>query len=163
MFCKVVQQIKGTIYRQTHFAEFELAMHQEVENGGTLTPKWLNEKYLELARYYYGHDKEVVDVDEYIQNEWASIPHFFLNYYVYTYSTGMIASMALSDMVLNGKKAEQEKYLNFLKTGGSRYPLDTLKEAGVDMTTPAPYEAAFKRIGELVTEMEKIVKRLKNK
>lgn len=158
-----IQQIKGTIYRQTHFAEFELAMHREVENGGTLTPQWLNDKYLELARYYYGHDKGVVEVDEYIQNEWASIPHFFLNYYVYTYSTGMIASMALSDMVLNGKKAEQEKYLNFLKAGGSRYPLDTLKEAGVDMTTPAPYEAAFKRIGEIVTEMEKIVKRLKKK
>jgi oligoendopeptidase F len=158
-----VQQIKGTIYRQVHFAEFELAMHREVENGGTLTPQWLNDKYLKLARYYYGHDKGVVDVDEYIQNEWASIPHFFMNYYVYTYSTGMIASMALSDMVLNGKKAEQEKYLNFLKAGGSRYPLDTLREAGVDMTTPAPYEAAFKRIGEIVTEMEKIVKRLKKK
>ena len=158
-----IQQVKGTIYRQTHFAEFELAMHREVEEGGTLTPKWLNEKYLELARFYYGHDKGVVDVDEYIQDEWASIPHFFMNYYVFSYSTGMIASMALSDMVLNGKDAERERYLDFLRAGGSRYPLDTLKLAGVDMTTPAPYEAAFKRIGELVAEMEKIVKRLKKK
>ncbi len=158
-----IQQVKGTIYRQTHFAEFELAMHRKVEEGGTLTPKWLNEKFLELARYYYGHDKGIVDVDEYIRNEWASVPHFFLNYYVFSYSTGMIASMALSDMVLNGKDVERERYLDFLRAGGSRYPLETLKLAGVDMTTAVPYEAAFKRIGELVTEMEKIVKRLKKK
>lgn len=158
-----IQQVKGTIYRQTQFAEFELAMHRKVEEGGTLTPKWLNETYLESARFYYGHDKGVVDVDEYIQNEWASVPHFFYNYYVFSYSTGMIASMALSDMVLEGKETGRERYLDFLRAGGSRYPLDTLKLAGVDMTTPAPYEAAFKRIGELVTEMEKIVKRLKKK
>jgi oligoendopeptidase F len=158
-----IQQFKGSVYRQTQFAEFELAMHRQVEKGGTLTPKWLNHKYLELARYYYGHDKGVVDVDDYIRVEWSSIPHFFMNYYVYTYSTGMIASMALSDMVLNGGKAEQEKYLAFLSAGGNGHPLDTLKTAGVDMTTPAPYEAAFKRFSQLVSEMEKIVKRLKKK
>lgn len=158
-----MQQVKGTIYRQTQFAEFELAMHRKVEEGGTLTPKWLNETYLESARFYYGHDNGVVDVDEYIQNEWASVPHFFMNYYVFSYSTGMIASMALSDMVLNGKEVDRKRYLDFLSAGGSRYPLDTLKLAGVDMTTPVPYEAAFKRIGELVTEMEKIVKRLKKR
>ena len=156
-----VQQVKGSLYRQTQFAEFELAMHREVEAGGTLTAKWLNEKFLELARVYYGHEKDVVEVNDYIQNEWANIPHFFRNYYVYTYSTGMIASMALSDMVLNGKDQERENYLAFLKAGGSRYPLDTLKLAGVDMTTPAPYKAAFKRIAELVSEMEKIARQLK--
>jgi oligoendopeptidase F len=156
-----LQQIKGTIYRQTQFAEFELEMHKKVEKGDSLTAGWLNNKYLELARYYYGHDQGTVDVGDYIQVEWASIPHFFMNYYVYTYSTGMIASMALSDMVLNGGKAEQEKYLAFLSAGGNGYPLDILKKAGVDMTTPAPYEAAFKRFEELVSEMEKIVKRLK--
>lgn len=157
-----IQQVKGTIYRQTQFAEFELAMHREVEKGGTLTPQWLNKKYLELARDYYGHEKGVVRVDDYIAVEWASVPHFFMNYYVYTYSTGMIASMALSDMVLNGGKDEQDKYLAFLSAGGSRYPLDTLKTAGVDMTTPVPYQAAFKRFRQLVSRMEDIVKRLKN-
>ena len=158
-----IQMVKGTIYRQTHFAEFELAMHQKVEEGGTLTPQWLNKKFLELARFYYGHDKGIVEVDDYIQEEWASVPHFFLNYYVYTYSTGMIASMALSHMVLNGEKPEQEKYLSFLSAGGSRYPLDTLKLAGVDMATAVPFKAAFKRFEELVSEMEKIVKQLKKK
>ena len=156
-----IQQIKGTVYRQTQFAEFELAMHQQVEKGDALTPGWLNDKYLELARFYYGHDAGVVDVDDYIKVEWASVPHFYMNYYVYTYSTGMIASMALSDMVLNGGKAEQDKYLAFLSSGGNGHPLDILKKAGVDMTTPAPYEAAFKRFETLVSEMEKIVKRLK--
>lgn len=158
-----IQQIKGALYRQTQFAEFELAMHREVEADRTLTPQWLNQKYLELARFYYGHDKGVVEVDDYIQDEWANVPHFFRNYYVYTYSTGIIASMALSDMVLNGKQAEREKYLAFLKAGGNGYPLDTLKLAGVDMTTPVPYQAAFKRISELVSEMEKITARLKKK
>lgn len=158
-----IQQIKGSLYRQVQLAEFELAMHQEVEADRTLTPQWLNKKHLELTRFYYGHDKGVMEVEDYIQGEWAGVPHFYLNYYVYTYSTGMIASMALSDMVLNGKQPEREKYLSYLKAGGSAYPLDTLKLAGVDMTTPVPYQAAFKRIGELVSEMEKITARLKMK
>lgn len=158
-----LQKIKGTIYRQTQFAEFELAMHRRVEGGETLTPQWLNKKYLELSSFYYGHDKGIVEVGDYIQVEWSSIPHFFRNFYVYTYATGLISSMALFDMVLNGKEAERERYLDFLKAGGSRHPLETLKLAGVDMTTPVPFKAAFKRVEELVSEMEKIVKRLKKK
>ncbi len=156
-----MQQVKGTIYRQTQFAEFELAMHRYVEQGNTLTPQWLNNKYLELARYYYGHDKGVCQVDDYIQNEWAGIPHFFLNYYVFNYSTGMIASSALSEMVLKGKNPEREKYLTFLKAGASKYTLDTLKTAGVDITTDKPYQSAFTFFNQLVSEMEKIVQRLK--
>ncbi len=156
------QQIKGTVYRQAQFAEFELAMHRHVESGKTLTADWLNKKYLELARFYYGHDKKVCEIADYFQNEWASIPHFFMNYYVYTYSTGMIASTALSEMVLKSKKGK-DKYLTFLKTGGSRYALDTLKLAGVDISTDVPFEAAFKRFESLINEMEKIVKRLKRK
>jgi len=156
-------QLRGTIHRQTLFAEFELALHQHVEAGKTLTPAWLNKKYLELARYYYGHDKGIVKVGDFIQNEWSGIPHFYLNYYVFQYSTGIIASQALTDMVLKGKRTEREKYLSFLKAGGSRFPLDTLKLAGVDMTTSFPTQAAMKRFDRLVTEMEKIVKRLKKK
>lgn len=156
-----LQQVKGTVYRQVHFAEFELAMHRQVEDGKTLTAQWLNKKYLELARYYYGHDQGVTEVDDYIQNEWAGIPHFFLNYYVYTYSTGMIASTALAQMVLTGSKTEKEKYLDFLKAGGSNYSLEILKKAGVDITTDKPYQMAFQRFNQLVAEMEKIVNRLK--
>ncbi len=154
---------RTTLYRQTQFAEFELAMHQRVEQGQTLTADWLNRKYLELARLYYGHDKGVCQVDDYIEVEWDRIPHFYLNYYVFQYSTGLIASMALSDMVLNGGKNEQARYLELLKAGGSNYPLAILKKAGVDMTTPEPYTAALKRFDKLVGEMEMIVAKLKKK
>ncbi len=160
-----IEGFRGTLYRQTLFAEFELAIHKMAEQGMTLTADVLNQKYLELTRYYYGHDKGVVNVGDFIRNEWAGIPHFFLNYYVYTYSTGIIASMALADTVLHGKnkKMNKEKYLDFISAGGSRPPLDILKAAGVDMTTADPFLKAFKRLNELVSEMEKIVKRLKKK
>jgi len=156
-----LDRVRGTMYRQTLFAEFELAMHQRVEQGQTLTPDWLNQKYLELTRAYYGHDKGVCDVGDYIQVEWNNISHFFLNYYVFQYSTGIIASMALAEAVINGGPAEQARYLELLKAGGSDYPIAILKKAGVDMTTPAPAAAAFKRFDKLVGEMEKIVERLK--
>jgi oligoendopeptidase F len=152
---------RATLYRQTLFAEFELAMHNRVEAGQTLTADWLNRKYLELARVYYGHDQGVCQVDDYIQVEWNRISHFYLNYYVFQYSTGLIASMALSDMVLNGGPKEQARYLEFLKAGGSDYPLAILKKAGVDMTSPEPYAAALKRFDKLVGEMETIVAKLK--
>lgn len=152
---------RTTLYRQTQFAEFELAMHQRVEQGQTLTADWLNRKYLELARLYYGHDQGVCQVDDYIEVEWNRIPHFYLNYYVFQYSTGLIASMALSDMVLKGGTNEQARYLELLKAGGSDYPLAILKKAGVDMTSPQPYAAALKRFDKLVGEMEMIFARLK--
>jgi oligoendopeptidase F len=152
---------RATLYRQTLFAEFELAMHQRVEQGQTLTADWLNQKYLELTRLYYGHDKGVCQVDDYIEVEWNRISHFYLNFYVFQYSTGLIASMALSDMVLNGGQKEQARYLELLKAGGSDYPLAILKKAGLDMTTPEPYTAALKRFDQLVGEMETIVARLK--
>jgi oligoendopeptidase F len=155
-----LERLRGTIYRQTLFAEFELAMHQAVEQGKTLTPDWLNEQYLNLTRFYYGQDQGVIDVEDYIRDEWSGIPHFYMNYYVFQYSTGIMASMALSDMVLNGGDEARERYLTFLKAGGSQFPLDTLKDAGVDMTTPAPLEAAMRQLGQLVDEMEKIVERL---
>lgn len=152
---------RGTLFRQTLFAEFELAMHNRVESGQTLTADWLNQKYLELTREYYGHEKGVCQVDDYIQVEWSRIPHFYLNYYVFQYSTGLIASMALSDTVLKGDKKVQAGYLDVLKAGGSDYPLSILKKAGVDMTRPEPYAAALKRFDQLVAEMEKIVAKLK--
>ena len=155
-----LDQVRGTIFRQTLFAEFELAMHRRVEAGGTLTPDWLNAQYLELTRRYYGEAKGVLRVDDYIQNEWSGVPHFFRDFYVYQYSTGMIASMALVEKALAGK-AGVESYLAMLKAGGSDYPLALLKAAGVDMLTPEPARAAFKNIGNLITEMDKIVARLR--
>ncbi|MGE5343076.1 MAG: oligoendopeptidase F [Candidatus Omnitrophota bacterium] len=158
-----MQRVKGSIYRQSQFSEYELAMHRQVEAGKSLTAEWLNQTYLDLARFYYGQDKGITDVNDYIKYEWGSIPHFFMNYYVYTYSTGMIISAALADSVITGGPAEREKYLNILRSGGSRYTADTLALAGVDIMTEKPYVTAFKRFGEYVTEMEKIVQRLKAK
>ncbi len=153
--------VRATIFRQTLFAEFELAMHRHVEAGKTLTPDWLNETYLSLTRTYYGHDAGVMRVDDYIQNEWSVIPHFYLNFYVFQYSTGTIASLALSDRVLKGTAADRDRYLGMLKAGGSAYPLEILKQAGVDMTSTAPGVAALKRFDALVGEMEVIMGRLK--
>lgn len=152
-----LEQVRATMYRQTLFAEFELAMHQKVEEGQTLTAEWLNKKYLDLTRLYYGSDKNVMQVDDYIQSEWSNIPHFFLNYYVFQYSTGIISSMALSQKILSGEKGATDKYLAMLKAGGSDYPIKLLQTAGVDMTTVDPYNAAFKRFDDLVGEMEKLV------
>ena len=155
-----LDQVRGTIYRQTLFADWELQAHRRVEAGKTLTPDWMSKTYLDITRQYYGADKGVIQVGDYIQNEWSGIPHFYRFYYVYQYATGMIASMALANQALTSKDGV-EKYLEMLKSGGSDYPLNILKKAGVDMTTPAPAEAAFKRIDNLVSEMEKIVARLK--
>ena len=155
-----LDQVRGTLYRQTLFADFELAMHEKVEEGKTLTADWLNDKYLSLTREYYGHDKGVTQVDDYIQREWSRIPHFFYNFYVFQYSTGIISSMALAEMVLNGSEKERDAYINMLKSGGKDFSINILKEAGVDMTTKEPYEKAFKRFDYLVSEMEKIMARL---
>ena len=158
-----LERVRGTLYRQTLFAEFELAMHQQAEQGKTLTPDWLNQKYLELTRTYYGHDQGVMRVDDYIGCEWSGIPHFFMNYYVFQYSTGIVASMALSDMVLREGPAGQARYLAFLKAGGSKFPLDTLRDAGIDMSSPEPVKAALWQFDGMVGEMEAIVARLEAK
>ncbi|MHC1708492.1 MAG: oligoendopeptidase F [Bacteroidales bacterium] len=152
--------VRATIFRQTLFAEFELAMHQRVESGQSLTADWLNEKYLALTREFYGHGLGVMQVDEYIQNEWSNIPHFYMNYYVFQYSTGIIASMALSEMVLKQGATARDKYLEMLKSGGKDFPLTLLKKAGVDMTTEAPTQAAMANFDRLVGEMSKLVEKL---
>ena len=155
-----LEGLRGTLYRQTLFADFELAMHEAVEQGRTLTPDFLNAKYLELTRLYYGHAQGVVKVDDYIQSEWSLIPHFYYNFYVYQYATGVIASMALSDAVLKEGAPARDRYLTFLKAGGSDFPLETLKKAGVDLTKPEPVNRAFQAFSGYVDEMEKIVARM---
>jgi oligoendopeptidase F len=158
-----LEEFRGTLYRQTLFADFELAVHQWVEKGQTLTPDWLDNTYLGLTRQYYGHKTGIISVNKYIENEWSNVPHFYYNFYVYQYSTGIAAATALADMVLNGSDTERNRYLDFLKSGGSKYPLDTLKDAGVDLTTPQPIVMAVRKFDEIVSQMEIIVKRLENK
>ncbi len=156
-----LDQLRGTLYRQTLFAEFELAMHQQAEKGESLTAEWLNATYLKIVRDFYGHDKGICEVGDYIQTEWSRIPHFYMNFYVFQYSTGIIASLALTDKALHGTAKDKELYLNMLKSGGSNYPITLLKNAGVDMTSKEPYDAAFKQFDHLISEMEIIVERLK--
>ena len=155
-----LEQVRGTLYRQGLFADFELAMHEQVEKGQSLTPEWLNRKYLELTRLYYGHDAGVVTVDEFIQSEWSEIPHFYMNFYVFQYATSMAASMSLTEAVLKEGEPARARYLKFLEAGSSRFPLDSLRTAGVDFNTPKPLTDALQAFDRLVGDMETIYARL---
>ena len=115
---------------------------------------------LELTRLYYGHDQGVVTVDDYIQTEWSAIPHFYMDFYVFQYATSMAASMALTEALLKEGEPARARYIAFLQAGNSRFPLDTLKEAGVDFATPKPVEEALKAFDRLVGEMEVLQARL---
>lgn len=155
---RYLDEFRGTLYRQTLFSHFELAMHEHVEKGQTLTPDWLDKTYLNLTRKYYGHKEGVMKVDKYIEAEWSGIPHFYYNFYVYQYSTGIAAATALANGVLNGGREERDKYLTFLKSGCSKYPLETLIQAGVDLTDPQPIRSALDIFDGTVTRMEEILK-----
>jgi oligoendopeptidase F len=149
--------LRTTFFRQTSFAEFELRIHEAVEKGESLTGSKLSEWYGEILRAYYGHDEGVCEIDPLYNVEWAYIPHFYYNFYVYQYATGIIASGALAKAVLDEEPGAQERYLNFLKSGGSDYPVNLLKNAGVDLTTPAPYEAAFALMNQMMDEIEALL------
>ena len=145
-----LDQFKGTIYRQTMFAEFELEMGRMAEAGEALTAEVLCEKYLALNKLYFGPD---MVSDEAIALEWARIPHFFYNYYVYQYATGFSAAAALAERILTLGAPAVEDYKRFLSGGCSADPISLLKLAGVDMGTPEPVNAALKLFGELVDEL----------
>lgn len=147
-----LEQIRTTVFRQLMFAEFELYTHNELNNGNSLTAEDYNNKWHELNKKYFGED---MIVDEEIDVEWARIPHFYSDFYVYQYATGYAAASAFSKSILNKEENAVEKYMGFLKSGGSKYPIDILKDAGVDMTTSKPLEATIKRFSELLDMLEK--------
>ena len=149
-----LEQFKGTLYRQTMFAEFELLMGRLVAEGRTLTADLLCKEYKRLNEEYFGPD---MVVDDLIALEWARIPHFYYNYYVFQYATGYSAAIALSRKVLSGGEKELQDYLGFLSGGCSKSPIDLLKGAGVDMTDPAPVNEALQLFGELLDEMEALM------
>ena len=149
-----LDQFKGTVYRQTMFAEFELEMGRTAENGETLTADALCEKYLALNRLYFG--PEMVSDDE-IALEWARIPHFFYNYYVFQYATGFSAAVAIANRILAEGAPAVADYKRFLSGGSSTDPVSLLKIAGVDMSTPEPVNSALELFGELVEELEEIL------
>ncbi len=149
-----LEQFRGTVYRQTMFAEFEKKIHEQVEQGQTLTAEGLCQSYRELNRLYYGPDTLL---DEEIDMEWARIPHFYSAFYVYKYATGFSAAVALKEQILQEGKPAVARYLEFLKSGSSDYPLNLLRKAGVDLTTPEPVEKALQLFARLVTEMERVL------
>lgn len=148
-----IDGIRGTLFRQTQFAEFELKIHQWKEKGIPLTPDFLKKEYRKLNQEYYGPD---LALDDEIAIEWARIPHFYYNFYVYQYATGISAALALVQGVLADPK-KKDDYLRFLSSGGSRYPIDLLKIAGVDMHSSAPIDAALEHFAKLVDELEQLL------
>jgi len=156
-----LESIKGTVFRQTQFAEFELRIHEMVEKGESLTGDVLNQVYDEIVKRYYGHDKNVCVVDDEIKAEWMYIPHFYYNFYVYQYATAYTASAALSERTLAGDKTATKKFIEFLSSGGSDYPINLLKKAGVDMTTSKPFELTMKKMNRVMDEMEIILNKMK--
>ncbi len=150
-----LEGFRGTVFRQTMFAEFEHEIHMHEQNGEALTADKLTELYYDLNKKYFG---ENVVVDEKIGWEWARIPHFYMGYYVYQYSTGYAAATALADQILTEGDQAVERYKGFLKAGSSDYPIEVLKAAGVDMTSKEPILAALDVFEEKLNEMEKLLK-----
>jgi len=157
MLGSYLDNIRGTVFRQTQFAEFELKIHEVAEQGQSLTGELLDSIYLEITRKYYGHDKGICVVDDFVKSEWANVPHFYYNFYVFQYATSFTASAALSEKVLAGDASETGRYLELLRAGGSDYPIDLLKRAGVDMTTPEPLELTMKKMNRIMDEIEDII------
>ena len=147
-----LEQIRTTVFRQIMFAEFELYTHESFEKGMPLTAEDYNAKWHELNQKYFGED---IIVDNEIDVEWARIPHFYNDFYVYQYATGYAAASAFAKSILDKEPNAVEKYTGFLKSGGSNYPIEILKKAGVDMTTPKPLEATIERFNELLDMLEK--------
>ncbi|MBS0649996.1 MAG: oligoendopeptidase F [Parachlamydiales bacterium] len=149
-----IDDMRATLLRQTMFAEFELQLHEWAQKGVPFTPALLKDAYLKLNREYFGNQ---MCVDSEVEIEWARIPHFYYNFYVYQYATGISAAHALAEHVVSGKEGAKEKYLQFLSAGCSLYPIDVLNLAGVDMRTSEPVEAAMRRFKALVDELENLL------
>ena len=149
-----LEKFRGTLYRQTQFAEFELNIGRMNQEGRPLTAEALCGEYRRLCEEYFGAD---IVVDDEIALEWSRIPHFYMNYYVFQYATGFSAAIALSRKILKEGKSAVKDYIGFLSGGCSKSPIDLLRGAGVDMTTPEPVEQALELFGELLDEMEALM------
>lgn len=156
-----LDSFKGTLFRQTQFAEFELKIHEEAEQGKPLTGDRFSSIYKDIVNKYYGHDQGLCYVDDYISMEWAYIPHFYRSFYVFQYSTSFTASISLAEKVLTGDKEALKSYMEFLSSGGSDYPVELLKKAGVDMNTTDPFEKTTASMNKVMDEIEKILDKRK--
>jgi oligoendopeptidase F len=149
-----LEEFRGTLFRQVMFAEFEKLTHSKVEAGEALTADEFCSIYRELNLKYFSKE---VNVDSDIDMEWARIPHFYSSFYVYKYATGLSAAASLSQQILREGKPAVDRYVNFLSSGGSDYPLELLKKAGVDLSTPKPVEDALKVFESILDELEKLI------
>jgi oligoendopeptidase F len=154
-----LEALRGTFFRQTMFAEFELAMHESVAAGEVLTGAKLSSLYLELLKRYHGHDLGVVTIDPAYALEWAYIPHFYYDFYVFQYATSITAAAGLAEKIVSGDPQAQRDFIQLLKASGSNYPYELMKKAGVDMATAAPYQALVARMNAIMDEMEALLDR----
>ena len=151
-----LETLRGTFFRQAMFAEFEREVHARVDRGESLTGDKLTGIYGEILRRYHGDSQGVVRIDEPYTVEWAYIPHFYNSFYVFQYATSIAASALFADAILKGEAGARERFLNLLRAGGSDYPYDMVKRAGVDLATPAPYRAVIARMNRIMDEIEAI-------
>lgn len=154
----LLSTFRSTLFRQTMFAEFEKVIHEQVETGESLTPDFLNDTYYDLTKLYHGDSFAFNEIDEPIAFEWSRIPHFYYNFYVYKYATGLASAVDISSRIIAGESGTVENYLRFLKGGSSKPPLELLKDAGVDLTTPAPVDSALSQMDGTLKELETLLK-----
>jgi len=152
-----LEGMRGTFFRQTMFAEFELALYEAAERGEALSGDRISEIYGEILRRYHGHDEGIVVIDDLYTNEWMFVQHFYFNMYVFQYATSKTAGTALYSKIVNGGEAGVENYKNLLKAGGSNYPYLLLVEAGVDLAKPEPYQAIVAKMNAIMDEMERLL------
>jgi oligoendopeptidase F len=152
-----LEQLRGTFFRQAMFAEFERGIHASVDRGEALTGAGLSKAYCEILKHYHGAGQGVVAIDDPYCVEWAYIPHFYNGFYVYQYATSVAASALFARRVANGEPDALARYLGLLRAGGSDYPYELVKAAGVDLATPAPYEALVARMNQIMDEIEALL------
>ena len=151
-----LENFRTTVFRQCLFAEFELKIHQLAQKGEPLTADTLGELYLQLVREYHGEAQGAIRIDPLYAVEWAFIPHFYYNFYMFQYTTSFVAATAIADRIYAGDAQARDRYLIMLKAGGSRYPVQLLKTAGVDMTISRPYKRAFLSLKQTLDEIEEL-------
>jgi len=152
-----LEGIRGTVFRQTMFSEFEQRIHEMAEAGQPLTADTMGAAYGEIMKKYYGPD---YTHDDLVDNYWVRIPHFYYNFYVYKYATSYCAASNIANRIMQGEPGAREAYMEFLKGGGSKYPVDMLKVARVDMTRPEPIQDAMKLFEKLLDQTEELLTKL---
>jgi oligoendopeptidase F len=155
---EALEAIRGTFFRQTQLAEFELTIHEELEEGRPLSGARMTELYAALLKKYYGEVEGVMKIDYTYAIEWAFIPHFFYNFYVYQYATSIAAAAQFTDTIVGEGKPTSERFLALLRAGGSDYPYELYKRAGIDMASPAPYQALIARMNRIMDDIEELLR-----